>query len=343
MSKFKFDVKAAVDIACLVGAGLSVFFLLNSYMSDLVSPIPAKDKKKLKESLNKFKEANPEFDSSSLTDYERMLISTVITPSEIHVGFDDIGGLEPIVDELKESVLLPLTCPELYSQYSGLLKAPKGVLLYGPPGCGKTMLLKLLASESGANFMSIRMSTILDKWVGESNKLVDAIFSLLNKLQPCIIFLDEIDSFLRDRTSQDHEVTAMLKAEFMQLWDGLHANGRIMILGATNRIDDIDSAFLRRLPKRFNIGLPAYKQRVQILDLILQDVELEPDFTTLDIASHTEGYSGSDLQELARSAAFTATREFIRNNLQDLKKLEDHKISLRPLCFEDFFNDEKKH
>lgn len=341
MSKFKIDFKMALDVACFLGASLSVFYLLNTYLNDITSPI-TKDKKKLKESMNKFKQANPDFDASTLSEYERSLLSAVITSQEIKVTFQDIGGLELIVDDLKESVLLPLTCPELYTQYADLLQAPKGVLLYGPPGCGKTMLAKLLAAESGANFISIRMSTILDKWVGESNKLVDAIFSLLNKLQPCIVFIDEIDSFLRDRTSQDHEVTAMLKAEFMQLWDGLKANGRIMVLGATNRPDDIDSAFMRRLPKRFHIDLPGLGQRVKILDLMLKDVRLEEGFTTNEIAEHTQGYSGSDLSELARSAAFSATREFIRENVKDVTNIDNQKINLRPLRFKDFFPDKPR-
>ena len=127
----------------------------------------------------------------------------------------DIGGLDPIVSSLRESVIYPLLYPNLFTSSSSLLGAPKGVLLFGPPGCGKTMLAKALAKESGATFINIAASVLTNKWYGESNKLVAGLFSLARKTQPSIIFIDEIDSFLRDRTKGDHEVTGMMKAEFM--------------------------------------------------------------------------------------------------------------------------------
>ena len=127
----------------------------------------------------------------------------------------DIGGLDSIVSSLQESVIYPLVYPSLYSSTSSLLQAPKGVLLYGPPGCGKTMLARALAKESGATFINIAVSALANKWYGESNKLIAGLFGLARKVQPSIIFIDEIDSFLRERSQGDHEVTAMMKAEFM--------------------------------------------------------------------------------------------------------------------------------
>jgi len=112
-------------------------------------------------------------------------------------------------------VIYPLKYPEIFVSSSPLLRAPKGVLLYGPPGCGKSMLAKALAKESGATFINIAASVLTNKWYGESNKLVAGLFRLARKAQPSIIFIDEIDSFLRERTKGDHEVTAMMKAEFM--------------------------------------------------------------------------------------------------------------------------------
>ena len=135
----------------------------------------------------------------------------------VHVTYGgiDIGGLDPIISSLRESVIYPLLYPNLFSATSSLLGAPKGVLLYGPPGCGKTMLAKALAKESGATFINIAASVLTNKWYGESNKLVAGLFSLARKAQPSIIFIDEIDSFLRERSKGDHEVTGMMKAEFM--------------------------------------------------------------------------------------------------------------------------------
>lgn len=253
--------------------------------------------------------------------------------------FSDIGGLEDIIDELRESVLYPLTVPDLYNYHSTLLKAPKGVLLYGPPGCGKTMLAKALAAESSANFINIRMSTIMDKWFGESNKLVAAIFSLAHKLQPCIIFIDEIDSFLRERQSSDHEVTAMLKAEFMTLWDGLTSDGRILVLGATNRANDIDDAILRRMPKRFPVKLPDLSQRRRILEIMLKDAKLDATFDIDLVAQRTAGMSGSDIREACRNAAMAATREYIRGNFKDGRRKhgKEAEIPIRPIQTQDFF------
>lgn len=200
----------------------------------------------------------------------------------------DIGGLEDIISSLEESVIVPLLYPSIFRSSSTLLAAPKGVLLYGPPGCGKTMLAKALAKESGATFINIAASVLTNKWFGESNKLVAGLFSLARKAQPSIIFIDEIDSFLRERNKGDHEATAMMKAEFMRyvnpcsfshsstsvlssysLWDGLLSDSdRILILGATNRKQDIDPAFLRRMPRQFPLPLPNAAQREKILSLV---------------------------------------------------------------------------
>jgi len=148
-----------------------------------------------------------------LNQYEQAIAMEVVAPSEIPVTFKDIGGLDHIVEELTESVIYPLTFPKLYTATSSLLSAPSGVLLYGPPGCGKTMLAKALARESGACFINLHISTLTEKWYGDSNKLVSAVFSLARKLQPSIVFIDEIDAVLGQRRSGEHEASGMVKAE----------------------------------------------------------------------------------------------------------------------------------
>lgn len=245
----------------------------------------------------------------------------------------DIGGLGDIIEELKESVIYPLTMPHLYSHTSSLLSAPSGVLLYGPPGCGKTMLAKALAHESGATFINLHISTLTEKWYGDSNKLVNAVFSLAAKLEPSIVFIDEIDAVLGTRRSGEHEASGMVKAEFMTLWDGLtsaNTSGqpqRILVLGATNRIQDIDEAILRRMPKKFAVSLPTAPQRLRILGLILKDTRIDKSNFDLEyLVRVTAGMSGSDIKEACRDAAMVPVREFIRQK----RALGEHMGAVNP-------------
>ncbi|KAF1980170.1 AAA-domain-containing protein [Bimuria novae-zelandiae CBS 107.79] len=262
----------------------------------------------------------------NLNAYEQTIAMEVVAPEEIPVSFDDIGGLDSIIEELKESVIYPLTLPHLYSHSSSLLSAPPGVLLYGPPGCGKTMLAKALAHESGACFINLHISTITEKWYGDSNKLVSAVFSLARKLQPTIVFIDEIDAVLGQRRTGEHEASGMVKAEFMTQWDGLTSATRagskdpqrICILGATNRIQDIDEAILRRMPKKFPVALPTASQRRSIFKLTLRGTHIDAPHFDLDyVVRVSAGMSGSDIKEACRDAAMGPVREYIRKMKKD--------------------------
>lgn len=198
---------------------------------------------------------------------------------------------------------------------SQLYKAPKGVLVHGPPGCGKTLLAKATAKEAGMRFLNLDVAILTDKWYGESQKLAAAVFTLAVKLQPCIIFIDEIDSFLRSRNSSDHEATAMMKTQFMMLWDGLstESDDMVIVMGATNRPRDLDKAILRRMPSQFYIGLPDEDQRKNILDLILQSEPVAADVDCGHLARLTNGFSGSDLREMCRFAAVNRMRDFVKS------------------------------
>ncbi|KAF5192910.1 26S proteasome regulatory subunit [Thalictrum thalictroides] len=244
--------------------------------------------------------------------YEDVIACDVINPDHINVEFDSIGGLDNIKQALYELVILPLQRPELFS-YGKLLSPQKGVLLYGPPGTGKTMLAKAIAKESGAVFINVRISNLMSKWFGDAQKLVAAVFSLAYKLQPAIIFIDEVDSFLGQRRSTDHEALANMKTEFMALWDGFTTdqNARVMVLAATNRPGELDEAILRRLPQAFEIGIPDHSERIKILKVILKDEKVEDDIDFDHISSLCEGYTGSDLLELCKKAAVFSLRDLL--------------------------------
>jgi SpoVK/Ycf46/Vps4 family AAA+-type ATPase len=185
-------------------------------------------------------------------EFETNFVSAVVAPGEIGVKFDDIGALEHVKKTLNELVILPMRRPELFTR-GNLLRPCKGILLFGPPGTGKTLLAKALATEAGANFISITGSTLTSKWFGDAEKLTKALFSFASKLAPVIIFVDEVDSLLGARGGAfEHEATRRMRNEFMAAWDGLRSKDsqRILILGATNRPFDLDDAVIRRLPRR---------------------------------------------------------------------------------------------
>lgn len=252
--------------------------------------------------------------------------------------WSDVAGLDDIITELQDSVLLPFQKRHLF-RGSKLLQPPKGVLLYGPPGCGKTLIAKAAARASGCQFINLQVSTLTDKWYGESEKLTAAVFSLAAKLQPCIIFIDEIDSFLRSRSSLDHEATAIMKAQFMSLWDGLETgpDTQVMVMGATNRPQDVDAAIRRRMPATFHVGLPNAAQRKDILHLILSGENLSEAVNLMEIAEQTEGFSGSDLREVCRDAALYRVRDFVRKQqmkqiTQQLRLEQDEEETVDSVC-----------
>jgi ATP-dependent 26S proteasome regulatory subunit len=244
--------------------------------------------------------------------------------------WNKIGGLNDVKESLLDLVYPLMAAPPppiaLQSQtnananpyYGDLLSHPPGVMLYGPPGCGKTVLAKALAYTAGARFLCVTHSSLLRKYVGETNLKVKALFSLARKLQPCIIFVDEVDGLFRERQtggssggSDEHDVSRDLKTEFMQLWDGIssHTSDRILVMGATNRPFDVDSAFLRRMPRSYFVGLPDEVARVSILQTLLKGVPLAPGFDMDLISKEVQGYSPSDLKEMLRVAALFPFRE----------------------------------
>lgn len=280
-----------------------------------------------------------------LTDYEMMIAAHLVHPQDISVTWEDIAGLESLIRELRETVILPIQRKELFTN-SQLTQAPKGVLLHGPPGCGKTLIAKATAKEAETRFINLDVSILTDKWYGETQKIAAAVFTLAVKLEPCIIFIDEIDSFLRMRNSTDHEATAMMKAQFMSFWDGLitDSNSTVIIMGATNRPQDLDRAILRRMPATFHVPMPNAQQRHQIFQLILQNEPVAGDLDFNVLAKSTEGFSGSDLHELCRNASIYRVRDYMRNtNNGDLplaanninESEDEYHDAIRPITMDD--------
>lgn len=275
-------------------------------------------------------------------EYESNFISAVVPPGEIGVKFDDIGALEDVKKALKELVILPMRRPELFS-HGNLLRPCKGILLFGPPGTGKTLLAKALATEAGANFISITGSTLTSKWFGDAEKLTKALFSFASKLAPVIIFVDEVDSLLGARGgSFEHEATRRMRNEFMAAWDGLRSKDsqRILILGATNRPFDLDDAVIRRLPRRIYVDLPDAENRMKIVRIFLSQENLESDFAFDQLAYATEGYSGSDLKNLCIAAAYRPVQELLEEEKKGSKS--DVATVLRPLGLDDFIQSKAK-
>ncbi|WOG87309.1 hypothetical protein DCAR_0206532 [Daucus carota subsp. sativus] len=280
-------------------------------------------------------------------EFEKRLLGEVIPPSDIGVTFDDIGALENVKDTLKELVMLPLQRPELFCK-GQLTKPCKGILLFGPPGTGKTMLAKAVATEAGANFINISMSSIASKWFGEGEKYVKAVFSLASKIAPSVVFVDEVDSMLGRRENPgEHEAMRKMKNEFMMNWDGLRTKDkeRVLVLAATNRPFDLDEAVVRRLPRRLMVNLPDATNREKILRVILAKEELGPNVRLEEIASMTDGYSGSDLKNLCVTAAHCPIREILEKEKKEkalaLAKNEPlpalfSSADIRPLSMDDF-------
>ncbi|KAL3626018.1 hypothetical protein CASFOL_029567 [Castilleja foliolosa] len=280
-------------------------------------------------------------------EFEKKLLAEVIPPGDIGVSFDEIGALEDVKAILKELVMLPLQRPELFTK-GQLTKPTHGILLFGPPGTGKTMLAKAVATEAGANFINISMSTISSKWFGEGEKYVKAVFSLASKISPSVVFVDEVDSMLgRRENPSEHEAMRKMKNEFMMNWDGLRTKDteRVLVLAATNRPFDLDEAVIRRLPRRLMVGLPDAQNRAKIIQVILAKEELASNVDFEAIANMTEGYSGSDLKNLCVTAAHCPIREILEKEKKEkaLALAEDKplpalhsSVDIRPLTLDDF-------
>ncbi|GGM78967.1 ATPase AAA [Thermogymnomonas acidicola] len=270
-------------------------------MIDLDKPIPTEILEKMQVTEEDFMEALKTIEPSSLREV------TVEVPN---VRWDDIGDLENVKQELREAVELPLLKPEVFQRLG--IRASKGFLLYGPPGVGKTLLAKAVATESNANFISVKGPEVLSKWVGESEKAVREIFKKAKQVAPTIIFLDEIDSIAPRRgTYGDSGVTERIVNQLLTSLDGIEVLQGVVVIAATNRPDIIDPGLLRagRFDKLIYIPAPNAESRLKILQVHTKKMPLAKDVDLKYIAEKTEGYVGADLENLCREAGMMAYRQ----------------------------------
>ncbi len=222
--------------------------------------------------------------------------------------YEDIGGLHNAIQKIREMVELPLRHPELFTKLG--IEPPKGVLLYGPPGSGKTLLAKAVANESGASFFSIAGPEIMTKWYGGSEENIRKIFEEAEKSAPSIIFIDEIDSIAPKREEVTGEVERRVVSQLLTLMDGLKSRGKVIVIAATNRQDALDPALRRpgRFDREIEIGVPDQKGRLEILQIHTRNMPLTKDVNLKHIASITYGFVGADLEALAKEAAMSSLR-----------------------------------
>uniref|UniRef100_A0A674AT27 Spastin n=1 Tax=Salmo trutta TaxID=8032 RepID=A0A674AT27_SALTR len=263
------------------------------------------------------------------------LILSEIIDSGSSVRFEDVAGQELAKQALQEIVILPALRPELFT---GLRAPARGLLLFGPPGNGKTMLAKAVAMESNATFFNISAASLTSKYVGEGEKLVRALFAVARELQPSIIFIDEIDSLLCERREGEHDASRRLKTEFLIEFDGVQSGGdeRVLVMGATNRPQELDEAVLRYCRPVW-LGMSIFTRLKLVKNLLGKHGNPLTQKELSQLARLTEGYSGSDLTSLAKDASLGPIRELRPEQVRNMAANE-----VRNIRFSDFVESLKK-
>jgi len=249
------------------------------------------------------------------------------------VTYDSVGGLNEQIRELREVIELPLTNPELFIRVG--IKPPKGVLLYGPPGTGKTLLARVMAHTIEANFMKVVSSAIVDKYIGESARLIREMFGYAREHEPCIIFMDEIDAIGGRRfsqgTSADREIQRTLM-ELLNQMDGFDELGKVKIIMATNRPDVLDPALLRpgRLDRKIEIPLPNEAGRLDVLKIHAAPIKKHGDIDYESVVKLSDGFNGADLRNVCTEAgmfAIRAERDYVVNEdfMKAVRKVAESK------------------
>ena len=280
-----------------------------------MAEIPYETLMKLEVTMDNFRDAMKEVEPSAIREV------FVEVPD---VKWSDVGGLENIKEELKETVEWPLKYFDVFKKAN--TNPPKGILLYGVPGTGKTLLGKAIATESGVNFISVKGPSLISKYVGESEKAIREVFKIAKQASPTILFFDEIDSIVprRGSSSTDAHVTERVISQFLTEMDGIEELKGVMVLAATNRLDLVDPAILRsgRFDILFELPKPDEKTREEIFKIHAKNKPLAKEVDLKELAGKTEGKVGADIEFICRKAAMLAIRESIDHRLHRFKKTD---------------------
>ena len=295
-------------------------------INKLDEAIPEETLKKIIVNNDDFREALKEIQPSALREV------LVQIPD---VKWSDIGGLENAKQELKEAVEWPLKYPDLFKKFH--VEPPKGILLYGDPGTGKTLLAKAVASESDANFIAIKGPELLSKWVGESEKGVREVFRKARQTAPTIIFFDEIDSIANARGMSEgsSNVTQSVVNQLLTEIDGMEDLQDVAIIAATNRPDIIDPGLMRpgRFDRHIKVDTPDEESRLKIFEVHTNEMPLADDVKLSKLAKRTEGYVGADIEAVCREAAMLTLRENMEAEKVDMNAFNEAMEKVKPNSF----------
>lgn len=253
------------------------------------------------------------------------------------ITYEDIGGLSEEIKKIREMVEIPLKHPEIFQRLS--IEPPKGVLLHGPPGTGKTLLAKAVANESEANFILLNGPEVMSKFYGESEKKIRDIFEEAEKTAPAIIFIDEIDAIAPKREEVTGEVERRVVSQILTMMDGLKSRGKVIVIGATNRVNALDSALRRpgRFDREIEINVPGKKGRLSILKIHTRGMPLLKDVKLEEIAAVTHGFVGADLEALCKEAAMNVLRKILpKINLDAEEQIPQEMLDKLVIKHEDF-------
>ncbi len=298
---------ADISILCKEAALKSI----KPYFSDLKNiqeKVPTAILDKIKVSRQHFLDAMKIVEPSAMRE---------VLINKPHVHWEDIGGLDEAKEKLRELVELPLIRPELFVKAG--IKPSKGILLTGPPGTGKTLLAKAVATESNANFISVKGPELISKWVGESEKHVREIFKKARQVAPAIIFFDEFDSISKLRGVSMSDATERVVNQLLTELDGIEELEKVMIVAATNRPDLIDPSLLRpgRIDGIVELGIPDKETRKKILEVHTRSMPLEKSISLQELAEKTDGWTGADIQALCREAGLLAIKRVYKSKAQE--------------------------